>query len=378
MHKHVIAKASIIAGFLIFSHSLLASDLERRQSELKQIQQQIAAQQNALKDSSKQREQLLALLKQDEQAIGTAARQVTETESRLADSQKKLMALDQRAVELDKLQKGQQQTLAKQLKSAFLAGNHDYSKMLLHQEDPTTVERMLAYYEFLNKARMDAINQLKKTREELVSVQQQQQQENERLNQLAMKQRAQSAQLKQEQQQRQNTLSELQRVINSKASGLEQLQIEEASLKRVVEAAMKAMRDTPSMSGLDQLSGKLSWPTKGSLKSSFGSRRSGNVNWKGVIIGAAEGQAINAIAPGKVIYADWLRGFGLLLVIDHGKGFMSLYGHAQALLKDVGDTVHAGDAIALVGRSGGQAEPGLYFEIRHKGEAVDPAQYCRR
>ncbi|MFQ6372345.1 murein hydrolase activator EnvC family protein [Shewanella sp. YIC-542] len=378
MHKHAIAKASIFAGFLIFSHTLQASSLEQRQSQLKQIQQQIAAQQNDLKDSGNQREKLLKLLKQDEQAIGVAARQVSETEHRLNASQQQLATLTQQAQTLLAQQQSQQQTLARQLKSAFLAGNHDYSKLLLHQQDPTAMERMLAYYEFLNKARMDAINQLKQTREQLNLVQQQQQQETAQLNQLALAQRAQSEKLKKEQQQRQNTLGELQQVIDSKASELEQLQIEEASLKRVIDAAMKAMRDTPSMNGLAQLGGKLSWPTKGKMSNRFGSRRSGKVNWKGVVIDAIEGQAIKSIAPGKVIYADWLRGFGLLLVIDHGKGYMSLYGHAQALLKDVGDSVHKDDTIALVGRSGGQSKPSLYFEIRHKGEAVDPARYCRR
>ncbi|BCV63212.1 hypothetical protein TUM17386_28830 [Shewanella algae] len=140
---------------------------------------------------------------------------------------------------------------------------------------------------------------------------------------------------------------------------------------------MSCKRDG-SIYGLTKSRGSLNWPTKGRIKNSFGSQRSGNVRWKGVMLSAPEGQSISAVAAGKVIYADWLRGFGMVLVVDHGKGFMSLYGHAQALLKDAGDTVKAGEAVALVGRSGGQTEPGLYFEIRHKGQAVDPANYCRR
>nr|WP_243890095.1 peptidoglycan DD-metalloendopeptidase family protein [Shewanella algae] len=355
-----------------------ASDLERRQSELKALQSQITTQQNALRDTGKQREKLLQLLKKDEQAIADAARKVNQTENALSDAEKRLSELKQRAAQLDKLKESQQQTLAKQLTSAYLAGNHDYSKMLLNQQDPATIERMLAYYDFLNKARMQAIEQLKQTRQELSAVQQSEQQERNRLNKLVLDQKAQSKRLNQEQDQRQQTLKELQRTISSKASELEQLQIEEASLKRVVEQALAAMRDSPSMDGLAKSRGSLNWPTKGRIKNSFGSQRSGNVRWKGVMLSAPEGQSISAIAAGKVIYADWLRGFGMVLVVDHGKGFMSLYGHAQALLKDAGDTVKAGEAVALVGRSGGQTEPGLYFEIRHKGQAVDPANYCRR
>ncbi|TVK97613.1 peptidase M23 [Shewanella algae] len=374
----MLAKASILAGFLVFSSQLQASDLERRQSELKALQSQITAQQNALRDTGKQREKLLQLLKKDEQAIADAARKVNQTENALSDAEKRLSELKQRAAQLDKLKESQQQTLAKQLTSAYLAGNHDYSKMLLNQQDPATIERMLAYYDFLNKARMQAIEQLKQTRQELSAVQQSEQQERNRLNKLVLDQKAQSERLNQEQDQRQQTLKELQRTISSKASELEQLQIEEASLKRVVEQALAAMRDSPSMDGLAKSRGSLNWPTKGRIKNSFGSQRSGNVRWKGVMLSAPEGQSISAVAAGKVIYADWLRGFGMVLVVDHGKGFMSLYGHAQALLKDAGDTVKAGEAVALVGRSGGQTEPGLYFEIRHKGQAVDPANYCRR
>ncbi|MGX2951744.1 murein hydrolase activator EnvC family protein [Shewanella sp. JL219SE-S6] len=378
MQKRILAKASILAGFLVFSSQLQASDLERRQSELKALQSQITAQQNALRDTGKQREKLLQLLKKDEQAIADAARKVNQTENALSDAEKRLSELKQRAAQLDKLKESQQQTLAKQLTSTYLAGNHDYSKMLLNQQDPATIERMLAYYDFLNKARMQAIEQLKQTRQELSAVQQSEQQERNRLNKLVLDQKAQSKRLNQEQDQRQQTLKELQRTISSKASELEQLQIEEASLKRVVEQALTAMRDSPSMDGLAKSRGSLNWPTKGRIKNSFGSQRSGNVRWKGVMLSAPEGQSISAVAAGKVIYADWLRGFGMVLVVDHGKGFMSLYGHAQALLKDAGDTVKAGEAVALVGRSGGQTEPGLYFEIRHKGQAVDPANYCRR
>lgn len=378
MQKRILAKASILAGFLVFSSQLQASDLERRQSELKALQSQITTQQNALRDTGKQREKLLQLLKKDEQAIADAARKVNQTENALSDAEKRLSELKQRAAQLDKLKESQQQTLAKQLTSAYLAGNHDYSKMLLNQQDPATIERMLAYYDFLNKARMQAIEQLKQTRQELSAVQQSEQQERNRLNKLVLDQKAQSKRLNQEQDQRQQTLKELQRTISSKASELEQLQIEEASLKRVVEQALTAMRDSPSMDGLAKSRGSLNWPTKGRIKNSFGSQRSGNVRWKGVMLSAPEGQSISAVAAGKVIYADWLRGFGMVLVVDHGKGFMSLYGHAQALLKDAGDTVKAGEAVALVGRSGGQTEPGLYFEIRHKGQAVDPANYCRR
>ncbi|QSX30149.1 peptidoglycan DD-metalloendopeptidase family protein [Shewanella cyperi] len=372
------SKAGILAGFLVLSLPLQAADLERRQSELKAIQAQISQQQSALKSTGKQRERLIALLKQDEKAIADAAGAINRTQGESAKVSTKLQQLKQRSEQLERLKQSQQQSLSKQLASAYLAGSHDYSKMLLNQQSPATIERMLAYYQYLNKARIKAIDQLKLTLDELQQVRSQQLDEQSRLERLIVEQKDQAKRLGAEQSQRQLTLNELQKTLSERGAELEQLQIEEASLKRVVEEALRAAKESPSMKGLASQRGKLGWPTKGALNVSYGSTRSGQIKWKGVMLAAPEGQNVFAIAPGKVIFADWLRGFGMVMVVDHGEGYMSLYGHAQALLKEAGDTVQTGDAIALVGRSGGQTEPGLYFEIRHKGQAVDPAGYCRR
>ncbi|SQH74487.1 Peptidase, M23/M37 family protein [Shewanella benthica] len=371
------SKASIFAGFIMLSTPLLASGLQQRQSDLKVLQSQISKQASDLKNTTKQREKLISLLKKDEKAIASAARKVNETQNSLAKTDKNLVELDKRQNKLATLKKTQQQTLANQLASAYLAGNHDYSKMLLNQQSPASIERLLAYYQYLNNARMASINELKQTIEELNDIQIEQIAQKTQLNKLILNQQQQAKQLNLEQSQRQKTLTQLQRTLNTSGARLEQLQIEEASLKHVVEQVILAMRSSPKMEGLSS-SRKLKWPTKGSIKSGFGSRRSGQVKWKGVTLSAPEGQTIAAIAAGKVIYADWLRGFGMVLVVDHGKGYMSLYGHAQTLLKNPGDSVNKGEPIALVGRSGGQTEPSLYFEVRHKGQAVDPARYCKR
>ncbi|WP_394230649.1 murein hydrolase activator EnvC family protein [Shewanella colwelliana] len=361
----------------MLSCTVQASDLKQRQTELEALQKQISSQQSTLKNTNKQHERLISLLKKDEQAIAEAAKKVNKTKQALTATDNKLTELDKRKAELDKLKKTQQDTLSNQLASAYLAGNHDYTKMLLNQQSPATIERLLAYYQYLNNARMASINELQKTLTELVSVETAQRQQKNRLNELVLNQQQQAKALNQEQEQRQQTLTQLKRTLNSHGAKLEQLQIEEASLKRVVEQALKAMQDSPAMNGLVSNKG-LRWPTKGRIKSGFGSQRSGQVKWKGIMLSAPEGQNINSIADGQVIYADWLRGFGMVMVIDHGKGYMSLYGHAQTLLKSAGDAVKKSETIALVGRSGGQTEPGLYFEVRHKGQAVDPARYCRR
>nr|WP_153666045.1 peptidoglycan DD-metalloendopeptidase family protein [Shewanella intestini] len=361
--------------FLIFPAQ--AADLSQRQSELKSIQAQISKQQNVLKDTTKQREKLMSLLKSDEKAIANAAQKVNRTKKELTKLNSELITLNQQQQQLDTLRQEQQQTLSKQLSSAYLAGNHDYSKMLLNQQNPATIERMLTYYQYLNDARMKAISELKATKDKLETLKNQQRQQQQKLNATMLSQQKQAKSLSSEQAQRQRTLTQIQRTLSSKGAQLEQLQIEEASLKQIVTNAMQVAKSSPSMSGLTTRRGSLKWPTKGRVTKKFGSLRSGQIHWKGTILSAPEGQNINAIAPGKVIYSDWLRGFGMVMVIDHGKGYMSLYGHAQALLREVGDAVSKGESIGLVGRSGGQTEPGLYFEIRHKGQAVNPARYCR-
>jgi septal ring factor EnvC (AmiA/AmiB activator) len=122
---------------------------------------------------------------------------------------------------------------------------------------------------------------------------------------------------------------------------------------------------------------KLSWPAEGKISKRFGQQRTNNLRWKGVTITSELGTRVNSIADGIVLYSDWLKGFGWVTVVDHGKHYMSLYGHNQAILKQVGDYVEQGEPIALVGQSGGKTEPSLYFEIRYKGKTVNPARWCR-
>lgn len=377
MKKSLITQASILAGLLIMSPMLQANDLQQRQSELKSISSKINKQASTVKATYQQREQLLNLLKKDEKAIAAVAKKVNQTQLALSATEAEMSKLNNRKDELNGLKQSQQQALSKQLTSAYLAGNYDYSKMLLNQQSPASIERMLTYYQYLNDARIDSIKALQQTLSELDTIEQEQEQRQTQLNSLMLEQNTLANKLKEEQVQRKSTLTQLQTTLNSHGAKLEQLQIEQASLKHLVDRTLSMMKTSSTMAGLKS-NKKLSWPTPGRIKTAFGNSRSGKIKWKGITISAPEGRHVNAIAAGKVIYADWLRGFGMVMVIDHGKGYMSLYGYAQALLKEPGDTVQQGQTIALVGRSGGQSEPSLYFEVRYKGQAVDPARYCAR
>jgi septal ring factor EnvC (AmiA/AmiB activator) len=178
-------------------------------------------------------------------------------------------------------------------------------------------------------------------------------------------------------------LAALEREIGAKDRRLKALVEDEARLQRVLATLRRALADLPR--GFDAEKpfptqrGHLPWPASGSVKAAFGARRGvGELKWNGILIAAPEGRAVHAVHRGRVAFADWLRGFGLLMIVDHGDGYMSLYGHNQHLLKEVGEWVEAGEAVASVGASGGRAESGLYFEIRHDGRPVDPVRWLAR
>jgi len=204
--------------------------------------------------------------------------------------------------------------------------------------------------------------------------------------QLVSRQQEQASRLREQQQGRLITLQRLDAQIKSDQERVTQLTEQEQRLMRAIEQAeIAAQRDAAlgqqaaiALEGLSQLKGQLLVPASGKVNRLFGKRRQGQVRWQGITISSPAGTPVNSVANGKVLYADWLKGFGLVTIIDHGEGYMSVYGRNQALLKNVGDTVGAGETISLVGNSGGQAEPALYFEVRHKGKALNPSQWLAR
>ena len=171
------------------------------------------------------------------------------------------------------------------------------------------------------------------------------------------------------------------KALNSKKLSSQQklakLEQEETSIVALLKKMAEAARANERLQGLSKLKRKLTWPVKGKIQHSFGTRKQGYLKWKGVFLSAPIGRQVKTIHSGTILFSDWLKGYGLVSVVDHGDGYMSLYGHNQALLKAVGTRVEAGEPIALIGQSGGQAQSGLYFEIRHAGKAMNPKLWCK-
>lgn len=454
------SRVGLLAGALFFCLSFVAGKALAANQQLGTMQSQIKEQQKTIKLSKQELAKLNTQLKADEQAISAAAAKLEQTKQQLKQNQQKLVGLQQDKLDLEQQASHQKQLLAKQAESAFQAGNHDYLKLLLNQQDPAKLSRSLDYYDYLNKARIEAIEALRTTRTKLAKNQQatketenklqtllsEQQQHHQSLlasqqsrakvrNQLqqsvqddeqkltklvkaekALKARLEELRRQREEQERreraererlaklkaeqerqrrleaqrlaaeQKRIAEQQRIAAQQQKVGEQQRLAAQQQKvaeqqnRVAEQQAAARSSKPSSGGYGGLStnGSLRWPVQGPILISYGSPRTAELKWKGTLIGASEGTQVKAVAPGQVVYADWLDGFGMLLVIDHGRGYMSLYGHNQSLLRQVGQSVEQGEPVALVGDSGGQDRPGLYFEIRYQGEAINPTKWLAK
>ena len=347
-------------------------DLSEVQTALKQSQSEYNAQRKKIANLQKNLQQHELDIAKNAKALNMAEQSVKKTEQQQQLQQQKADQLEQQHAQF-------QHALAAQLKSAYMAGgDDDYAKMLLNQEDTAKFERTLSYYNYLNKARIEQLEELKALQLQIAKNQAELAKTKQKLVNLHDEQKRRQTALVSAQSERQANLKNLQAQLNSTKSSINYLKENQQTLITTIEELEKEKNKKVELLGLNNSKGKLNWPSRGKLEHTFGQRKHGGIDWKGVLIGAKEGSNINSVHNGQVVFADWLKGYGWVIVVDHGEGFMSLYGHAQTLLKDVGDMVREGETVALVGQSGGQASSGLYFEIRHKGRAVNPEKWCKR
>ena len=362
---------SLVTASAVANEDRTKKDLSEVQNALEQSQAEYNAQRKKIASLQKN-------LKSHELDIAKNAKALNMAEQSVKETKTQQKELQSKADELDKKHTQFQKILAAQLKSAYMAGGDDYSKMLLNQEDTAKFARTLSYYNYLNKARIEQIEDLKDLQQQIVQNQEELVKTQEKLELLFDEQKRRQTALLNAQSERQANLKNLQAQLNSTKSSINYLKENQQTLVTTIKELEKEKTQKIELLGLNKSKGKLDWPSKGKLEHTFGQRKHGGIDWKGVLIGAKEGTNINSVHNGQVVFADWLKGYGWVIVVDHGEGFMSLYGHAQTLLRDVGDMVREGETLALVGQSGGQASSGLYFEIRHKGRAVNPVKWCKR
>ena len=347
--------------------------------ELVQLKGKIKSLQTSLSKTRKKQSTALKQLRRAEKRIATASKILRSTLSQLKKKERDLTKLHSQQEKLEKNKSEQKKALAEQLRSAYINGKQEYLKLLLNQKDPEKLGRMLVYYDYMNKARSDQVNALQATLNELNNIDSKIRSEIQKLNLLRRSKESETKQLIKLQTKRQSLVATLSKEIVFKSDELTELEINAQELQQLIDSVRETIDEmdfSQPLEGLKKLKGKLRWPTQGKQIRRFGARYQGQKS-SGVLIASNVGNDINAVHHGRVVYSDWLRGFGLLLILDHGKGYMSLYGYNQSLYKDVGDWVEAGEAIATLGQSGGQKVPALYFELRHQGKPVNPKRWFK-
>ncbi len=381
---HVAIRFAVIffCLFLASRPSLLYAN----QSE-KKTKQQLILLQTEIKDIEKdigfieaKKRSVLTQLGEIERQYGKVIKSVRELQGKVRKQQDKLSQLTKEKTDETQKNLKELKTLTSLLRSAHATGRQDKLKLLLSQDNPTRASRMIVYYDYFNQSRLIRLETIRKKLKKLQSIEVELSTENNRLSQLIAIQQDEANTLRTTKQSRNALIAKLGRGLQRKSTRLgglsedtKRLQNLLASIREISKRADRS--DRGAKKPFKSLKGHLDWPTKGLLIKRFGNKRQVG-QWDGVLIEAKNGESVRAISKGKIVYAEWLRGYGLLTIINHGSGYMSLYAFNESLYNEPGDWVDSGDVIATVGQSDGRAQSGLYFGIRKNGEPLNPVKWC--
>lgn len=366
-------------GGLAF-HILVLAD---RSQDLQLLRGRIDKLQSELDETRGERNEAREQVRASERRIGALLRNLRDTERRERSESERLKTLEQARRREHRELVTHRQHLAAAVRDAHALGHRDALKLLLSQEDPATVNRVLTYYRYLGAARATRIGHLEGSLDRLEKLEVQIAERNRTLEATRAEQLREKQELEATRGKRRSALARLDADVRNRAQEIERLKRDQDRLARLVREIGTALRQSPPPpvpQTAPPAAGKGRWalPVRGRLAARYGSPKAiGDLRWRGIFLAAPEGAPVTAVTHGRVVYADWLRGFGHLLVIDHGHGLMTLYGHNQSLYKGLGDSVEAGETVALSGNTGGPPWPGLYFEVRQQGVPRDPLDWCK-
>lgn len=371
-------------AFLILSLGLIEQVLANQQvsqQQLDKLQTDIKQLQVWLNSAKGEHLQLETELQKTEQEIGQLVTRIAGIVSEAQELEKRLDALTKERGLLQQQLDQHSDYLRQQIRSAYSVGRQEYLKVLLNQQQPDKLARLLRYYDYINKQRTQQIEKYLATAQQLELVQEEILSRTRTLEGVRHSLQERRKELLAERKTRTALVAKLGQEIKGKGQELSKLQADEKRLENLLTAVNEAIVKLPSPKDsqpFGQMRGKLPWPLRGRILTAYGSKQFNKVTSQGLVIHAVEGAAVKSVHGGRVVFADWLRGFGFMLILDHGDGFMSLYGHNQVLLKETGDWVQGGETLALAGSTGGQNQNGLYFAIRSKGKPLDPISWVAR
>lgn len=371
-----------IVACLVAAPPLLAQNKTVKEKELKTVLRKIEKLKQSIDVKEDSKSQYIKQLKSIEGKIGKLNQEIRSIGKKITVKKKELTTL--RETRLEHQRKLSQETdyLAEQVYAAFTLGRQEKVKLLFSQQDPQSLQRSLVYYQYFSNARVDLINDVQHNIDKILETEQLIQQARKDLEQSQQALNQQKKELKQDLGKRKSIIASLDKQLKQQGGSLSRLEDEAKQLQELIKSIEEIFVDAPeseiSQRAFAELKGKLAWPVKGKLRRLFGRNKPlSNLRWQGVMIEAPEGQHVQAIFHGRIAFADWLRGMGNLIIIDHGNSYLSLYGHNEALFKTAGEWVEAGEVIGSIGSSGGQKNPGLYFEIRRKGKPQNPTNWCK-
>jgi len=352
-----------------------------KEQELAEVREKISTLKQSMDRRAAERDRLTAELQQAEVRISETRLALRDIERQQAASEKRRGELEARLEELGRELDREAGALAEQVRAAWVSGGQERLKLLLNQQDPARLGRLLAYYRYFSEFRGANIERMTAALEEVGRLRDEVAAEEARLSRLARTRYSELGELNAAQEERRELLSRLSERLSAEGAEMERLAAEERDLARLLAELTSILSDYPitSEEPFSALKGRLTWPVAGRLLHEFGQpRATGGIDWKGVVLAAPRGREVRTVYHGRVVFADWLAGMGLLVIVDHGEGFMTLYGYNESILASNGDWVAPGDVIATVGDSGGQAQASLYFEIRQGTEPVNPRSWVTR
>lgn len=386
---------SLLYPFLVLlalaSPAAQAAEAGTKEKELRELRGRIEALQKSLAEAEESKSEATDALRESERAISETNRALRELGEQTREINRRMAEIGADSRRGEEELKSQQALLARLLYQQYLGGQAEPLKLLLNREDPHDIARRLHYFGYVSRARAQLIESTRRNIARLQLLTEDARKQAAELAAVTAESQALRARLEREKRARGQVLTRISRDIQRQRREIGTLKRDENRLAQLVERLAKLMaRSRPAPRTRNErvpqpgaaegmfpdLKGKLNLPVRGELANRFGSPRAdGGVVWKGLFITARAGEEVRAIADGRVVFADWLRGFGNLLIVDHGDAYMSLYGNNEALYKRVGDEIRGGDPVAAVGASGGNVDSGLYFELRHQGRPLDPLDW---
>jgi len=352
-----------------------------KEQELEDVRERISELKESMDKSAATRDRVTADLQDAEVEISENRIRLKELERERDYSTRRKAELDTKLAEREAELDEESGELAEQVRAAYMSGSQERIKLLLNQRDPATLGRLMAYYGYLNEYRGANIEAVSSAIRELAALRSEVAAEEARIASLAKTRYEELTRLNAAQEKRQGLLDNLQKKLSNEGQEVDRLAAQEKDLSRLITELTTILSDYPisSEDPFSEHKGSLTWPVAGTLLHDFGQPRvSDRLKWNGVVLAASRGREVRSVYHGRVIFADWLAGLGLLVIVDHGENYMTLYGYNETILKNTGDWVAPGDVIATVGDSGGQNQSSLYFELRRGTQPLNPRQWVTR